>query len=113
LYERLSQCSREVGRLLDQVGDDSGRHLAWPADDGRHTEAAFQRRALASGERRLAAVGPCEILRTVVGREDHDGVVVEAVVGQILHDRADDVIELRQLQPWKMAIESCWARERG
>ena len=79
----------------DAVLDLAGRHLARPADDRRHAEAAFQRRALAAGERRLAAVGPGEVLGAVVGREHDDGVLIEAVVLQVLHDRADDVVELR------------------
>ena len=44
-----------------------------------HAEAALQHRALAAGERRLPAVGPGEVLGAVVGGEDDDGVVVEAV----------------------------------
>ena len=79
----------------DPVLDLAGRNLAGPADDARHAEAAFQHRPLAAGERRLAAVGPGEVLGAVVGREDDDGVVLEAVVLQLLHDRADDVVELR------------------
>ena len=90
----------DEGREPVEPGDDAvldlaGRHLARPADDAGHAEAAFQRRALAAGERRLAAVGPGEVLGAVVGGEDDDRVVLEPVVLQLLHDRADDVVELR------------------
>ena len=64
-----------------------GRHLARPAQHRRHAEAAFQRRALAAGERRLAAVRPGEVLGAVVGGEDDDRVVVDAHVLELLHDR--------------------------
>ncbi len=47
---------RDEGREPVEPGDDAvldlaGRHLARPADDRRHAEAAFQRRPLAAGER--------------------------------------------------------------
>ena len=59
-----------------------------------HAEAAFKRRSLAAGKRRLSAVGPGEVLGAVVGGEGDDRVVVEPVVLDVLHDRADDVVEL-------------------
>src|SRR5262249_42700774 len=82
-----------------QAGDDAvldlaRRYLARPAQDHWHAEATFEGRPLATGERRLAAVGPREVLGAVVGREADDGVVVEAVVLHVLHHRADDVIDL-------------------
>ena len=58
-------------------------------------QAAFQARSLAAGEGRLPAVGPGEVLGAVVGGEDDDGIVLKAVVLEILHHRADDVVELR------------------
>ena len=90
----------DEGREPVEPGDDAvldlaRRHLARPADDAGHAEAAFQRRPLAAGERRLAAVGPGEVLGAVVGGEDDDGVVLEPVVLEVLHHRADDVVELR------------------
>ncbi len=51
------------------VLDLAGRHLARPAQDARHAEAAFHHGALAAGERRLSAVRPGEVLGAVVGRE--------------------------------------------
>ena len=46
-------------------------------------------------ERRLSAVRPGEDFGAVVGGEDDDGVVVDAHVLELLHHRADDVVELR------------------
>ncbi len=45
-------------------------------------------------ERRRAAVRPGEHFGAVVGGEDDDGVIVHAHVLELLHDRADDVVEL-------------------
>ena len=42
----------------------------------------------------LATIGPGEVLGAVVGSERDDRVLLEAVVLQIGHDRADDVVEL-------------------
>ena len=79
----------------DAVLDLAGLYLARPAQDHRHAEAAFERGALAAGERRLAAVRPGEVLGAVVGREADDRVAFEVVVLQVLHDGADDVVDLR------------------
>src|SRR5215813_8730245 len=81
-------------------GDDavlylSGGNLAWPAYDRRHAEAAFKAGTLAAGERGLPTIRPGEVLSAVVGREDDDRVVIQTVVFEISHHRADDVVELR------------------
>src|SRR6185369_15432637 len=73
----------------------AGRHLARPAHETRYSEATLEHRALRAGERRLPAVWPGEVLGAVVGREDDDGLVVDAPVLQALEHGADDVIELR------------------
>ena len=78
----------------DTVLDFAGRHLARPANHAGHAEAAFEHGSLAAGKRRLTAVGPGEILGAVVGAEGDDRVVVEAVVLELFHHGADDVIEL-------------------
>jgi hypothetical protein len=57
--------------------------------------AAFETGALAAGERRLSAIRLREILGSVVGGEDDDGVVVEPIVLQVREHRADDIVELR------------------
>src|ERR1700730_2129190 len=83
-----------------QPGDNTvldlpGRHLARPADQAGHAEAAFHDGAFALRERRLSAVWPGEYLSAVVGGEDDDGVVVDAHVLELLHHDADVVVELR------------------
>src|SRR5438067_6954949 len=80
----------------DPVLDLAGRDAAWPSNHAWHAEAAFQRCSLAARERRLAAIRPGKILRTIVGGEHHDGVVVEALVPELLHDRADDIVKLSE-----------------
>src|SRR5689334_8044710 len=70
-------------------------HLAGPANDASHAEAAFQRRALGAGEGGLPAIWPGKVLRAVVGGEHYNGVLLEVVVFQVLHYAADDVVELR------------------
>ena len=86
-----NQSSPEIDRVLHLARRDS----AGPTDDHRGAEAAFHPGSLASGERGLTAIGPGEVLGTVVGGKGDDGVVVEAIVLQVLHDRADDIVELR------------------
>ena len=78
----------------DPVFDLAGGNLAGPAHDRGSAEAALHDRPLAPRERRLAAVGPREVLGAVVGREHDDGVFIGAHVLELLHDRADDVVEL-------------------
>ncbi|MCY1406818.1 hypothetical protein D9M71_220980 [compost metagenome] len=93
-------CRRDQGREPvhaghDAVGNLVGRHLAWPANDCRYPEATLHDRAFAHGERSRAAIGPGEVFRTIVGGENHDGVVVHAVFFQLRQDVAHNVIELR------------------
>src|SRR5262249_47748795 len=79
----------------DAVLDLSGGNLTGPTDDRRHPKAAFEAGTLAARERSLSAIRPGEVLSTVVGGKDDDGVVVQTVVFEIGHHRADDVVELR------------------
>jgi hypothetical protein len=72
-----------------------GWDLAGPASEAWSAEATFEHGSLAARKWRLAPVRPSEILGPVVGRENEQGVVVEAIVLEFLHDRADDVVELR------------------
>src|SRR5262245_22623464 len=70
--------------------------MAWPADDGRAAESAFHYGSLASSKGGLAAIRPGEVFRTVVCGEQDDRVLFKAVVLEVFHDRADDVIELSE-----------------
>src|SRR5271157_1358225 len=78
----------------EPIFDLAGRHLARPADDGWRAESTFQDLPLATRKRCLAAIGPGEVLRAVVGGEDDDGVLLETLVVELLHDCADDVVKL-------------------
>ena len=79
----------------DAILDLARRHLTGPADDHRHAEAAFEGCSFTPSKRGLATIGPGEVLGAVIRAERQDGVVIEAVVLDVLHDRADDVVELR------------------
>src|SRR5215470_3985533 len=79
----------------DAVLDLSGGNLTRPTDDRRHPKAAFEAGTLAARERSLPTIRPGEVLSAVVGGKDDDGVVVQTVVFEICHYRADDVVELR------------------
>ena len=87
------------GRQPVQAGEDAvlhrvRRHMARPAKECRHAEAAFEDRSLGLRERRLTAIGPGKDFGAVVGGEDDDGVVVHAHVLELLHHQTDVVIEL-------------------
>ena len=89
----------EEGRQPVQAGEDAvlhrvRRHMAGPAQDAGHAEAAFEDGSLGLRERRLTAIGPGEDFGAVVGGEDDDGVVVLAHVLELLHHQADVVVEL-------------------
>src|SRR4030095_9873236 len=64
-------------------------HHAGPAYECRHAVAALPVGVLFAAERRGAAVGPSERLRTVVGGIDHDRVVGDAEVVELLQELAD------------------------
>src|SRR5262245_14554402 len=77
------------------VLDLARRNLARPAKNARHAETALEHSSLAPRERRLPSVRPGEILGAVVSAEHDDGVVIDAQVLELLHNPADDVVELR------------------
>jgi hypothetical protein len=85
----------EVQPRHNAILDLSGRDVARPADDHRHTHAAFHDRPLAGGEGRVAAIGPGEVLGAVVGREHDDRVVLESLGLQLGQHAAHDIVELR------------------
>src|SRR4051794_12880149 len=62
----------------DAVFDLAGGHLARPTDHGGGAESTFHDGALAHGKRRLSAIGPSEVLRSVVGGEHDNRIVVDA-----------------------------------
>src|SRR5262249_10678278 len=70
-------------------------YLARPADDAGHSEAALEHGSLRGPEWGHAAIRPREYLRTVIGREDDDGVVGLANIVKMLQKPADAIIQLR------------------
>ena len=78
----------------DLVDLGAGLDHAGPAHDQRHAIAALPVGVLLAAERRRAAVGPAEHLGAVVGRPDHDRVVGDAQVVQLLQELADVAVVL-------------------
>src|SRR5262245_49487466 len=91
---RRHECWEPVETRYDGVVDLAGWYPARPPDDHRSAEAALHNRSLRTGKRRLTAIRPSEVLRPVVGRKSDDGIVLEIIVAQVLHDRSDNVVEL-------------------
>src|SRR5262249_40523714 len=60
------ECREPVEPREYPIFDLPGGHLSWPADDCWQAEATFHHRPLATGKRRLAPVGPGEVLRPIV-----------------------------------------------
>ena len=73
--------------------------MVWPTNNARNAEAALKHGSFRAGEGGLAAIGPSEVFGAIVGGEDDDGIVIEALVFQLLHDRADDVVAFFPPQP--------------
>src|SRR5882724_9490597 len=92
---RRQEGGKPVQSGNDTVLDLAGRHLARPTDHAGYAEATFHDGAFALRKRRLSAIRPGKDLGAVVGGEDHDGVVVNAHLLELVHHDADVVIELR------------------
>ncbi len=69
LARERDQGREEVETREDAVLDLAGGDVTRPAGDHRHPHAAFEDRPLASGEGRVATVGPGEVLGAVIGGE--------------------------------------------
>src|SRR6266403_2117334 len=68
----------------DFVDDRAGLDRAGPPRQHGHAEAALEGRALLAPERVIPAIRPGEDLGAIVAREDHDGVVGNAEIVQVL-----------------------------
>ena len=68
--------------------------MSRPADHGGHAESAFPVGVLLAAERRGRRVRPGELVRTVVGRVDDDGVVGDAKIVERLQQLADVAVVL-------------------
>ena len=73
----------------DAVVDRSGLDRARPADEARYAPAAFPVGVLLPAERRVGAVRPGVVLRTVVGRVHDDRVVGDAQLVELVEHHAD------------------------
>src|SRR6516165_5663757 len=73
----------------DVVDLDARRHQAGPAYHRGHAIAALPVGVLLAAERRRAAVGPGERLGAVVGGVDHDRIVGDAEIVELLQELAD------------------------
>src|SRR6476620_7801464 len=90
-----AQCREPVKARENSVLNRPRFDMARPTNDARHAETAFVGRSLLAFERSVAAVGPGERLGAVVGAEDYDGVVGLADVVQVLQQRTNAVVHLR------------------
>src|SRR5215472_8212124 len=95
ITSRRHECREPIQSGEDAILHLPGRDVSRPSHDGGRTETTFQPRSLAACKRSLPAIWPTKVLRAVVGGKYEDGVVIDAVVFQVFHDRADYVIELR------------------
>ena len=103
---------QEVDRRGDGVVDGSRGHATRPPREGRHAHAAFPRRALAAAERTsTATIGALGQPRAVVGSEDHERVLIEALRTQSIEHLADAPIDF--LDPIAEATVLGFAGERG
>ena len=94
LAGRRDQRRRPVLGGEDVVDLGARRHQARPADHRRHAVAALPVGVLLAAERRGAAVGPGERLGAVVGGVDHDRVVGDAEIVELLQKLADLAVML-------------------
>src|SRR5215470_845695 len=95
---RLPRGSEEGGHPVflreDLVDDGAGLDHARPSHEHGHPEAALPRGALLTLVGGGAPVGPRDDLGAVVGAVDHDGVVGDAEVVELLEDGTHHVVVL-------------------
>src|SRR5215467_1761933 len=78
----------------DLVDDGAGLDHARPSHEHGHAEATLPRGALLALVRGGASVGPRDHLGAIVGAVDHDGVVGDAEVVELLEDGAHHLVVL-------------------
>ena len=86
---RGEQCREPVEPGEHLVRDLAGLDMARPADHRRHAERAFPIGILLAAERCRRGVRPGELIRTVVGRVDHDRIIGDLEIVQGLEKLAD------------------------
>src|SRR5580704_9693480 len=63
-----------------------------PADNCRHTECPLPVRIFLAAERRRSRVRPAELIRTVIGGVNHDGVFGNSQVVELLEQLTDILV---------------------
>ena len=102
----------EVDGRGDGVVHRTGGDAARPPSEGRYAHAAFPGRALAAAERSSAAtIGTLGEPRTVVGREDHDRILIKALRAEGVEHLPDAPIDF--FDPIAEATVLGFAGERG
>ena len=102
----------EVDGRGDGVVHRTSGDAARPPSEGRHAHAAFPGRALAAAERTgAAAVGALGQPRTVVGREDHDRILIKSLGAERVEHLTDAPIDF--FDPIAEATVLGFAGERG
>ena len=80
-----------------QVGDFAGFDLTGPAHDEGNTDTAFVSGTFESLEKSVAVeeggIGSTLLVRSVVGGEDHDGVLVQALLLEFVENLSDIGVE--------------------
>ena len=89
----ISVCTQSSAEKMSLISV-CGWHQTGPAHHRRHAIAALPVGVLLAAERRGAAVGPSECLGAVVGRVDHDRVVGDAEIVELLQKLADLAVML-------------------
>ena len=103
---------QKVDRGGDGVVDGTGGDAARPPGKRRHAHAAFPGRALAAAKRTgAAAIGALGQPRSVVGGEDHEGILIETLRAQRVEHLADAPIDF--FDPIAEATVLGFAGERG
>ena len=109
-----SERRQEVLAGDDVIDDLAGLDHAGPSHDHRHAEAAFKGRAFLAAERGVAAVRPGKDLGAVIAGENHDGVVGDAEVIDLLEDssrRPHPVPSWRRHRGRSRSCSATWARD--
>ena len=102
----------KVDRRGDGVVHGTGGDATWPPGEGRHAHTAFPSRTLAAAERTgAAAVGALGQPRAVVGSEDHQRILIQALRAQRVEHLTDAPIDF--LDPIAEATVLGFTGERG
>src|SRR5439155_24761878 len=85
-------CRQHVLMGNDAVQHRASLDLAGPAHERRNAPGALPVRVLAAAEQRVAAIGPCVVLGTIVGGVHDDGIVGDAQFVKLVEHLTDLLI---------------------